>query len=46
MKQAQTSDTNEVVPEAKRVKLTPWQAYMKDFSKSDGIYTDLLCAYQ
>ena len=28
MKQARTGDINKVVPEAKRVKLTPWQAYM------------------
>ena len=38
MKQTRTGDTNEVIPEAKRVKLTPWQAYMKDFGKSDGMY--------
>ena len=38
MKQARTGDINEVVPEAKRVKLTPWQAYMKDLGKSDGMY--------
>ena len=38
MKQARIGDVNEVVPEAKRVKLIPWQAYMKDFGKSGGMY--------
>ena len=29
---------NDVIPAAKRVKLTPWQAYMKDFGQTNGKY--------
>lgn len=29
-------DGEKVVPEAKQVKLTPWQVYMKEFGNSDG----------
>ena len=31
------SDDMKVIPAAKRVKLTPWQVYMKDFGDSVGI---------
>ena len=32
----------EVVPAAKRRKLTPWQVHMKDFGSSDGISNELV----
>ena len=37
MKHARTQ-ANEVMPAAKRIKLTPWQAYMKDFGQTDGTF--------
>ena len=37
MKHARTQ-ANEVMPAAKRIKLTPWQAYVKDFGQTDGTF--------
>ena len=30
-------DTHNIIPKAKRVKITPWQVFMKDFGDSAGI---------